>query len=212
MAAQEKRPQHPCYPPFSPSLGTLHGRMWVHQLTCTNSVHAACPQLSLGPISDLRCTRWGVFLCWESRPREEVYTGPGGRVMVTEQGIQGFQGSSACLASAECRLHVGRFLWPHGLPIPLEVGEGRVWPRRSRVRPRAKGPSCSCLRMELDPDAPVHEWEDRGQSHMALSGCTGMSWFPALFVRLSLGVWVVLYMYLYKLIPGITSQFFSAKN
>lgn len=109
MTAQEKLPQHPCYPPFSPSLGTLHGHMWVHQLTCRNSVHAACPQLSLGPISDLRCTRWGVFLCWESRLREEVYTGPGGRVMVTEQGIQGSQGSSAWLASAECRLHADFF-------------------------------------------------------------------------------------------------------
>lgn len=139
MTAQEKLPQHPCYPPFSPSLGTLHGHMWVHQLTCRNSVHAACPQLSLGPISDLRCTRWGVFLCWESRLREEVYTGPGGRVMVTEQGIQGSQGSSAWLASAECRLHAD-FFDPMVSPFPWRWEKGGCGQGDPESGPEKKAP------------------------------------------------------------------------
>lgn len=80
-----------------------------------------------------RTTWWSVFLCWEDGPREEVYTGPGGGIMALWAGIWESEGSRAWLASIEFRLQVGRFPWPHGLPTPLEVGEERVWPRKSRV-------------------------------------------------------------------------------
>lgn len=120
------------------SLGSLHGHMWIHQLTCTNSIHNACPWLSLGNTSGPGLTRWGMCLRLESVPRKAIYTGSGGRMVAMVQGIQGSQWHRAWLANAKCRLQVGRFPWPHGLPTPLEVGEGRVWPRRSRVEIRTK--------------------------------------------------------------------------
>lgn len=136
------------------SLGALHRSMWTHQPMCTKSFHTACPWLSLWPHFRHRMYTMGVFLCWEGGPREEVYTGPGGRIMAIGQGIQGSQGSRAWLASAECRLHVGRFLWPQVSP-PHWSGEEGMFDQGDPKSGPGQGFSCSGLKMEMDPDAPV---------------------------------------------------------
>lgn len=133
MGQHRRHPHSTAAPPLPPSLGALHGHLWIHQSTCTNPVHAACPQLSLGPTSGRRCTQWGVFLFERVGPGKKSTQSYG-----PWKGIQGFQGSRVWLASAEFRLQAGRFFWPCGLPTPLKAGEQTVWPMRSTVRPRAR--------------------------------------------------------------------------
>lgn len=121
VAAWETLPCLPC--PSSTSQGTGHGLMWLPQ------PHVQTPSALLANSFFLPALQTYDVHDWLCPSQGRV--GP-----QKDPGCLGgeFEGPRAQSGKSKCR----KFPWPHGLPTLLEVGEGRVWPRRSRVRPRAR--------------------------------------------------------------------------
>lgn len=179
MRQHRRHPHSTAAPPLPPSLGALHGHLWIHQSTCTNPVHAACPQLSLGPTSGRRCTQWGVFLFERVGPGKKSTQSYG-----PWTGIQGFQGSRVWLASAEFRLQAGRFFLTLWSPHPTEGRRTDGVANEIHSQAQSKALLAQVWGWNWIQIPQLINEKTEAKVTWLLSGCTGMSWFPAFFVRL----------------------------
>lgn len=120
---------------LSPALqGVLHGHFWIHQLTYTHSTTlmlTAVPWLPFRPgMPTVRC-----ILPLEGWPQVRVLHWPWRQ---HHDNLNRKLENPRCLAWEEQVQNVGsKFPGHHGLSTSLEVGEGRMWSRKSRTGPRA---------------------------------------------------------------------------
>lgn len=73
-------PATPSYPLVLHYMGPAGTHVYLQTSVC-KPIYTLWQKLSFGHPSDLGWTQWNVDLFWEDGCREEVYTGPGSRIV-----------------------------------------------------------------------------------------------------------------------------------